>query len=163
MFQWTWKWKYLFEILFAILLNKYPEGQLLDHMVVLVLIFEDPTYFFPLWINFYFKFFFFFVLLKLCSAIIIIGVGIVQFSCSHVWLFATPGTAACQVSLSITNSWSLLKLMSIELVMTSNHLIFFPLLLSPSIFPSIRVFSKVSTSHKVAKILEFQLQHHSFQ
>ena len=59
---------------------------------------------------------------------------------SHV--FATPWTAACQASLSITNSWSLLKLMSIELVMTSNHLILHhPLLLPPSIFPSIRVFS----------------------
>ena len=65
MFQWTWKWKYLFEILFAILLNKYPEGQLLDHMVVLVLIFEDPKYFFPLWINLYFKFFFFFCPFKI--------------------------------------------------------------------------------------------------
>jgi len=53
--------------------------------------------------------------------------------------------AACQASLSITNSWSLLKLMSIELVMPSNHLILcFPLLLPPSIFPSIRVFSSES-------------------
>ena len=53
----------------------------------------------------------------------------------------TPWTAACQVSLSITNSWSLLKLMSIELVMPSNHLILcHPLLLAPSIPPSIRVF-----------------------
>ena len=56
-------------------------------------------------------------------------------------LFATPWTAACQASLSITNSQSLLKLMSIELVMPSNHLILcHPLLLLPSIFPSIRVF-----------------------
>ena len=56
----------------------------------------------------------------------------------------TPWTAACQASLSITNSWSLLKLMSIELVMPSNHLILcHPLLLPPSIFPSIRVFSNV--------------------
>ena len=54
----------------------------------------------------------------------------------------TPWTAACQVSLSITDSWSLLKLMSIESVMPSNHLILcHPLLLLPSIFPSIRVFS----------------------
>ena len=60
---------------------------------------------------------------------------------SHVRLFATPWTAACQASLSITNSWSLLKLMSIKLVMPSNHLILCcPLLLLPSIFPSIRVF-----------------------
>ena len=63
-------------------------------------------------------------------------------SLSCVRLFATPWTAACQASLSITNSRSLLKLMSIELVMPSNHLILcHPLLLSLSIFPSIRVFS----------------------
>ena len=63
-------------------------------------------------------------------------------SLSHVWLFATPGTAAHQASLSITNSQSLPKLMSIESVMPSNHLILcYPLLLLPSIFPSIRVFS----------------------
>ena len=56
-----------------------------------------------------------------------------------------PQNAACQASLSITNSWSLLKLMSIELVMPSNHLMLcFPLLLPPSIFPSIRVFSNES-------------------
>ena len=66
-------------------------------------------------------------------------------SLSHVWLFATQWTAARQASLSITNSWSLPKLMSIELVRSSNHLILcHPLLLSPSIFPSIRVFSKES-------------------
>ena len=63
-------------------------------------------------------------------------------SLSHVQLFATPWTAACQASLSMNNSWSLLKLMSIKLVMPSNHLILCcPLLLLPSIFPSIRVFS----------------------
>ena len=63
-------------------------------------------------------------------------------SLSHIRLFVTPWTAACQASLSITNSWSLLKLMSIGLVMPSNHLILcHPLLLLPSIFPSIRVFS----------------------
>ena len=61
---------------------------------------------------------------------------------SHVRLLATPWTAACQASLSITNSRSLLRLMSIEPVMPSNHLILcLPLLLPPSIFPSIRVFS----------------------
>ena len=66
-------------------------------------------------------------------------------SLSHVWLFATPWTAACQASLSITNSWSLLKLMSIEPVMPSNCLILCrPLLLLPSVFPSIRVFSNES-------------------
>ena len=63
-------------------------------------------------------------------------------SLSHVQLFATPWTAAHQASLSITNSQSLLKLMSIESMMPSNHLIFcHPLLLLPSIFPRIRVFS----------------------
>ena len=66
-------------------------------------------------------------------------------SLSHVWVFATPWTAACQASLSITRSQSLLKLMSIESVMPSNHLILcHPLPLLPSIFPSIRVFSKES-------------------
>ena len=61
---------------------------------------------------------------------------------SCVQLFATPWTAARQASLSITNSWSLPKLMSVESVMPSNHLILCcPLLLPPSIFPSIRVFS----------------------
>ena len=68
------------------------------------------------------------------------------FSC--VQLFATPWTAAHQASLSITNSWSLLKLISIMSVIPSNHLILcHPLLLLPSIFPSIRVFSKESVLH----------------
>ena len=63
-------------------------------------------------------------------------------SLSCVWIFVTPWTVARQVSLSITNFWSLLKLMSIESVMPSNHLIFCHLLLLlPSIFPSIKVFS----------------------
>ena len=69
-------------------------------------------------------------------------------SLSQVRLFANPWTAACQASLSITNSWSLLKPMSIESVMPSNHLILcHPLLLPPSIFPSIRVFSNESVLH----------------
>ena len=69
-------------------------------------------------------------------------------SLSHVWLFATPWTAARQASLSITNSQSLLKLMSITMVMPSNHLILcHPLLLPPSIFPIIRVFSNESVLH----------------
>ena len=64
---------------------------------------------------------------------------------SHLWLFATPWTAAHQASLSVTNSRSLLKLGSIESVMPSNYLILCcPLLLPPSIFPSIRVFSNES-------------------
>ena len=66
-------------------------------------------------------------------------------SLSHVQLFVTPWTAACQASMSITNSQSLLKLVSIELVMPSNHLILcLPLLLLPPIPPSIRVFSNES-------------------
>ena len=66
-------------------------------------------------------------------------------SLSHVQLFATPWTTAHQVSLSVTNFWSLLKLMPIELVMSPNHLILCrPLLLLPSFFPSIRVFSNES-------------------
>ena len=66
-------------------------------------------------------------------------------SLSHVRLFATPWTAACQASLSITSSQNLLKLMSIELMMPSNHLILcHPLLLPPLIFPSIRVFPNES-------------------
>ena len=69
-------------------------------------------------------------------------------SLSHVQLFATPWTGAHQASLSITNSRSLLKVMSSESVMPSNHLILcHPLLLPPSIFPSIRVFSKESVLH----------------
>ena len=73
----------------------------------------------------------------------------VQFSTgqllSRVQLFSTPWTAACQASLSIINSWSLPKFMSTESVMPSNHLILcHPLLLLPSIFPSIRVFSNES-------------------
>ena len=64
---------------------------------------------------------------------------------SHDQLFATPWTIVCQVSLSITNSWSLYKLMSIESVMPSDHLILCcPLLLPPSVFPCIRVFSNWS-------------------
>ena len=69
-------------------------------------------------------------------------------SLSHVRLFTTPWIAACQASLSITNSQSSLKLMSIESVMPSNHPILCrPLLLLPSIFPSIRVFSNESALH----------------
>ena len=67
---------------------------------------------------------------------------------SHVQLFATPWTAACQASLSFTVSWSLLKLMSIESVIPSNHLIpCHPLLFLPLIFLSIRVFSSESALH----------------
>ena len=84
-------------------------------------------------------------------------------SLSHVQLFVTPWTAALQASLSIINSQSSLKLMSIESVMPSSHLILcHPLFLPPSIFPTIRVFFNESAL-RVAKVLEFQLQHQSFQ
>ena len=67
---------------------------------------------------------------------------------SRIQLFVTPWTVARQATLSITNSWNLLKLMSIESVMPSNHLILWsPLLLLPSIFPSLRVFSNESVLH----------------
>ena len=86
---------------------------------------------------------------------------------SEVQLFVTPWIAVHQASLSFTGSESLLsflRFMSIELVMLSNHLILCcPLLLLPSIFPSIRVFSKELASHQMAKVLELQLQHQSFQ
>ena len=67
---------------------------------------------------------------------------------SHIQLFATPQTSACQASLSLTNSQSLLKFLSIKSVMASNHLILcHPLLLPPSIIRSIRVFSNESILH----------------
>ena len=76
----------------------------------------------------------------------------------------TPRTAARQASLSITNSQSSLRLMSIESVMPSGHLFLCrPLLLLTPIPPSISLFQRVNSSHEVAKVLEFQLQHHSFQ
>ena len=69
-------------------------------------------------------------------------------SLSRVWLFVTPWTAGHQASLSITKSWSLLKLKSLKWLISSNHLILCcPLLLLPSVFPSIRVFSKKSVLH----------------
>ena len=77
---------------------------------------------------------------------------------------ATPGTAARQASLSITNSQCFPKLMSIELVMPSNHLILCCLLLlPPSIFPSIRVFPMSQLFASGGQVLEFQLQYQSFQ
>ena len=85
-------------------------------------------------------------------------------SLSHVWLFVTPWTAARQASLSIANSQSLLKRMSIESVMPSNHLI----LSSPSppalsLSQDQGLFKRISSSQQVDKVLEFQLQHQSFQ
>ena len=115
---------------------------------------------------------FFFKLLiggKLFYSVVLVS-AISQFSSvqslSHVRLFATPWTAASQASLSITNSWSLLKPMPIELVMPAiqpSH----PL--SPPSPPALDLsqhqglFQWVSSSHEVAKVLEFQLQHQSFQ
>ena len=86
-------------------------------------------------------------------------------SLSCVQLFVTTWTAACQASLSIANSRSLLKLMSIELLMPSNHLILcYPLFLPPSIFSSISIFSnELAVCIRLAKVLEFQFQHQSFQ
>ena len=84
-----------------------------------------------------------------CSLSLWLLIETVVQSLSHVWLFATPRTAACQASLSITISQSLLKLMSIESVMPSNHLILcHPLLLLPSIFPRIRVFSNIAMNNQ---------------
>ena len=82
---------------------------------------------------------------------------------SYIQLFATPWTATHQASLSIIISQSLLKLMSIESVMPSNHLnLCCPLLLPPSIFPSIRVFSNESVLHtRWPRYWEFPLQHQS--
>ena len=101
-------------------------------------------------------------------------------SLSHVWLFATPWTAACQASLSFTISQSLLKLTSTELVMPSNHLILcHPLSLLPSIYPSIRVFSNesvlrirwpkywsfsfsISPSNKYSRLISFRTDYFDF-
>ena len=84
---------------------------------------------------------------------------------SHVQLFTTPWTTGCQASLSFTITRSLLKLISIESVMSSKHLVLcHPLLLLPSIFPSIRVFSnELALCHQMAKLLELQLQHQPFK
>ena len=83
---------------------------------------------------------------------------------SHVWLFRTPGSTAPQASLSITTSQSLFKLMSIEPVIPSNNLVLcHPLLHPPSIFPGIRVFPMSQLFTSGGQVLEFQLQHQSFQ
>ena len=93
----------------------------------------------------------------------------VQFSSvqsrSHVWLFATPWTAAFQASLSITNCQSLLKLMPIKSVMAiqSSHPLSSPSPPALNLPQNQALFKWVSSSHQVAKVLEFQLQHQSFQ
>ena len=97
-------------------------------------------------------------------------------SLSHVQLFATPWTTACQAFLSFTNTWSLLRLLSIELVMPSNYLILYhPLLLLPSILPTIRVFFSesvlcirwpkywsfsfsISTSNEYSGLISFRME-----
>ena len=86
-------------------------------------------------------------------------------SLNRVWLFVTPWTTARQATLSVTNSQSLPKLMCIESVIPSNHLILCrPLLLLPSIFPSIRVFSDESVLRiRWPKYWSFSFQHQSFQ
>ena len=86
-------------------------------------------------------------------------------SLSRIWLFVTPWSTARQASLSITNSLRLIKFMYTELVIPSSHFILCrPLLLLPSIFPSTRVLIQwVSSSHQLARVLELQLQHQSFQ
>ena len=104
--------------------------------------------------------------LNVCLFSGIVNQSVQSLSC--VWLFVTSWTAAHQASLFISNSWSLLRLMSIEWVMTSNHLILCcPPLLLPSIFSSVRVFSNefqwVSVLRiRWPKVLELQLQHQSF-
>ena len=82
---------------------------------------------------------------------------------SRVQLFATPWTPVHQASLSITNSWSLLKLMSIKSVMTSNNLIPCHPLPAFNLSQHEDLFWWVSSSHQVAKVVELQLKHHSFQ
>ena len=84
-------------------------------------------------------------------------------SLSHVWLFATPWTAAHQASLSITDSQNLLRPISIESVMPSNHSLLTPSPTTFNLFQHQGLFKWVSCSHQVAKVLKFQLQHQSFQ
>ena len=93
-----------------------------------------------------------------------ISIGSVQ-SFSHVQLFANPWTVAHQASLSVTNSWSLLKLMSIELVMPSNppHPVLSPSPPTLNLSQDQGLFKWVSSLHQVAKVLAFQHQHQSFQ
>ena len=94
----------------------------------------------------------------------IIRATIVVLSLSHVWLFATPWTAACQSSLSFTVSLSFLRLMSIESVMPSDsHPLSLPSPPALNLSQHQGLFQWVGSSHQVAKVLELQLQHQSFQ
>ena len=148
---------WFFDLVFSFSLDKYPEVELLDHMVVLFLIFEAPPHCFPQWIHqvtflsivyqgYLFstthQFFSFFLILViailtgmkwypsviLTSIVLIICDFVVQ-SLSCVWFFATPWTAALQAPLSFTVSWSLLKFTSIEYVMLIIRILstFFPI------------------------------------
>ena len=96
--------------------------------------------------------------MKGCSIVVVVH------SLSCVQLFGTPWAVACQAPLSFTISQSLLKLISIESLMPSNHLMLYrPLLLLPSIFLIIRVFQRVGSVYQVAKVLGLQLQKQPFQ
>ena len=98
--------------------------------------------------------------LSIQKSVKLINIIVIQ-SLSCVQLFGTPQTAACQDSLSFTISWSLFRLMSTEFMMPSSHLILYcPLLLMPSIFPSIRVFSNEMAFTSSSQSIELQLQHH---
>ena len=95
--------------------------------------------------------------MKRCSTLLIIQLSSVQ-SLRPVQLFATPWIAACHASLSITNSWSLFKLMFIESVMPSSHLILYhPLLLLPSTPPSIRVFSFIIRERQIKTTMRYHM------
>ena len=93
----------------------------------------------------------------------IVSLKIIVQLLSCVQFFVTPWTAACQAFLYYTTSWSLLKLMSTDLVMLVNHLILCPLLLLPSIFPRIKVFSSESALHIRWPKYWIQPQPQSFQ
>ena len=136
--------------------------------------FFPMMFYFSSWANSFLLMLMSIIQINLCLLFIVIGsfaslCFIIVFSSvqslNRVLLFATLWTAACQACLSITNSQSLPKLMSIEWVMPSNHLILHcPLLLLPSIFPSIRVFSKESAlCIRWPKYWSFSFQHQSFQ
>ena len=161
---------YLFELVFPFSLDEYSEVELLNYMVVLFLVFlrnfctiGNTLPWVPLMAYTFASSKQIFqgqvsplqrglpltTLAKLCDlSTLLFCFGLFFFvvqSLSPVWLFATPWIAACQASLSFTIIWSLVKLMSIESMIPSNHLILCPcLLLLPSIFPRIRVFSNES-------------------
>ena len=106
------------------------------------------------------------LLLSVFPSIRVFSTSVCVLSCFiRVQLFATPWTAACQACLSFPVSWSLLKLMSIKSVVPSNHLVLCPSPSPPAFNLSQHqgLFKLVSSSHQVAKVLEFQLQHQSFQ